>query len=907
MLDLDLQPRSQGEAFHGADPATVGKQARTDALAPSAMPSAPAAESSGGALDGSPPADLDPGEMAAPSAPGDVGEPSETDPSAGEELAAGLAADSGADSGGDEGGSVEEQAPAASPRRSTAAADSKDSEELDSADLPSAIDRHLASPPALGGQGKGENGAEGETLDAATPTHDLATTNAIAAAGVEGANQKVPHLDAIQQSFGPEHDLSNLRATVGGAAKPAADGIGGLHFAFGPQIAFGYAPSKKEAAHEVAHSLLQQYDEAPASGVTQDPASEERADKIAARVEAGEPVRDLLPAPRATRGARVVQRAAAPGQAFLGGDWLLMNEPGIVKDASGANLRSSPSDKAAFVHLGQNTKVQILKHNPKARWYAVVTATGNLGYVAEWLLFRNLPEPGADVYLIKKGDTPLEIARSHYGKNFDRWGQDLRFVVNALVYVNSKATHNGTGSSGLAKPGGVNESWLKAQASADTYIWLPSANYLNSIYEEVRKKGGGTGSISYDALAGVAGKLGDFSVIPSYVGGLAHGFLASIGDTIVGLFDLVKSIFTGEIIEQMKALWNTLSHLSLDAVKGALGDWWQSWSPRLTSDNGFVRGHAWGYLAGYLCGEIAMFALAGPALNAVKASKLATGLGKVISKVVPKLSEGMAKISKAGGAVVKSVNEAKASVLRRYGKAGTVISGTSKLDPALLALAKGDAVGLGKALAFYKDAAEIQRLLKSGRTLAQLNALADTSARFQTLLGAKYTQLMNEARTLLADPALHKTLAGLTQEEVAAMIGYTSSDYQILNSALRAKNKTELLRLAPYIDRASGGLSRLPNYVGVVYRGASPPASVVSQYVVGNVVEEAAYMSTSYIKGANFPGNVQYTILSKTGKQIDFLSMFKNEKEILFAPGSRFKVLDVTHTGGITHVKMSQL
>jgi hypothetical protein len=907
MREPDLATRPDSAALTTVAASSFGKQSLSERL-----PQSPeVAFEGGGSLEGTPPADIEgeqPASLAADTSAENQDEPSD---GAATELAEDLGAEpemstGGGGGGGDDSDESEPSQPAVRPATTSAAptpGTGPGTEE--EADLPAAIDRHLSAPPEVGGH-RSDAGASA-TADVGTPELDRDTTNTVAAAGVERANQPLPHLDQLQKAFGPEHDLSQLRASVG-VAKPQAESLGGLHFAFGPQIVFAHDPSIEESAHEATHALLHLKGHSPASDTKQDPAAEEHADRVAAKVRAGESVGALLPSAATSGGGdRVVQRKPSPGQAFLGADWLMMNEPGIVQDAAGANLRSAPSQNAAFVHLEQNTKVQILKHNSKARWYAVVTASGNLGYVADWLLFRNLPEPGTDVYLIKKGDTPLDIARSRYGKNFDRWGQDLRFVVNALVYVNSKAKHNGSGNSGLAKPGGVNESWLKAQAAADTYIWLPSANYLNSIYEEVRKKGGGTGSISYDTLAGVAGKLGEFSVIPSYVGGLAHGFLACIGDTIVGLFDLVKSIFTGEIIEQMKALWNALSKLGMDAIKGAVGDWWKSWEPRLTSDNPFVRGHAWGYLAGYLCGEIAMFALAGPALNALKASKLATGLGKVISRVVPKLSEGMAKISKAGGAVVKSVGEAKSAVLKRYGKAGTVISGTGKLDAKLLALAKGDAVGLGKALAFYKDAREIERLLKSGRTLAQLNALADTSARFQTLLGSKYAQLMTEARSLLADPALQKVLASLTPEEVAAMIGYTSSDYQLLNSALRAKNKAELLRLAPYIERANAGLSQLPNYVGVVYRGASPPASVVSQYVVGNVVEEAAYMSTSYIKGANFPGNVQYAIMSKTGKKIDFLSMFKGEKEILFAPGSRFKVLEVTHTGGVTHVKMSQL
>ena len=225
----------------------------------------------------------------------------------------------------------------------------------------------------------------------------------------------------------------------------------------------------------------------------------------------------------------------------------------------------------------------------------------------------------------------------------------------------------------------------------------------------------------------------------------------------------------------------------------------------------------------------------------------------------------------------------------------------------LLKLAKGDKAGLKKAIAFYKDAQEVERLLRSGRTLAQLNGLADSSTAFQHLMGKNYAPLMKDAAALLSDPALEASLSALTQEEIAAIIGYTGMDYSLLNSALRSNTAKRVQKLAPYIDRIKGGLSQLPDHVGVVYRGASPPADVVAKYVVGNVVEEAAFTSTSLAKGSAFQGKIQYTIVSKTGKKINFLSMFGNEGEVLFAPGARFKILEVTPVGRTTHVKMSQL
>jgi hypothetical protein len=422
------------------------------------------------------------------------------------------------------------------------------------------------------------------------------------------------------------------------------------------------------------------------------------------------------------------------GQDFLQAGWAQINQPGIVYDEAGANLRSAPAESSTYLTLAQNTKVQILKHNPETRWYAVVRDDGSLGYVADWLLWRHLPEENTGVYRIKKGDTPLTIARDHYAAHFDRWGQDLRFVVNALVYVNNKGTHNGVGSAGLMKKGGVTESWLRANATEDVFIWLPSADYLNTIYEEVRKHGGGTGSISFDAFAKVADHVGAFSLLPSYVGGLAHGFLQSLGDTVGGIFDLLKSVFTGEIIEDVKKLLEALKKLTIDDVVAALGSWAQSWAPRLTSESPFVRGHAWGYFAGYLCAEIAMFAVGGGALNALKASKLATKLGQLVARVAPKLTAAVSKVTAVGRVSVKVLGEAKDAVLKRFAVAADAVG-------EVMAKARFSSL-IKAATAAGVSAADANRLAKV------LNAAGISSKKVADWGAEAFTKLASSPRTL---------------------------------------------------------------------------------------------------------------------------------------------------------------
>lgn len=124
-----------------------------------------------------------------------------------------------------------------------------------------------------------------------------------AAAGIQGAGESLPHLDKIQASFGPQHDMSGVVAHVGGPAGNAAGSIGASAYATGNHVAFAQAPDLHTAAHEAAHVVQQQqgvqlYGGIGASG----DAYEQHADAVADRVIAGESAADLLGASASSAG-----------------------------------------------------------------------------------------------------------------------------------------------------------------------------------------------------------------------------------------------------------------------------------------------------------------------------------------------------------------------------------------------------------------------------------------------------------------------------------------------------------------------------------------------------------------------------------------------------------------------------
>jgi hypothetical protein len=116
----------------------------------------------------------------------------------------------------------------------------------------------------------------------------------IAGDGVADASEPLPHLAQIQAAFG-RHDVSRVRAAIGGRAGHAAARLGALAYATGNRVAFRSAPDPRLAAHEAAHVVQQRAGLALPGGVGRPGDPHERlADAVADAVVAGRSVEALL-------------------------------------------------------------------------------------------------------------------------------------------------------------------------------------------------------------------------------------------------------------------------------------------------------------------------------------------------------------------------------------------------------------------------------------------------------------------------------------------------------------------------------------------------------------------------------------------------------------------------------------
>jgi len=123
---------------------------------------------------------------------------------------------------------------------------------------------------------------------------DDARVREAAAEGLSGPSGPLPHVDRIQRSFG-RHDVTGVRAHVGGVAAQVSDQIGALAYAAGRQVAFRDSPDLHLAAHEAAHIIQQRAGVQLSGGVgaAGDP-YERHADAVADLVVAGHSAEALL-------------------------------------------------------------------------------------------------------------------------------------------------------------------------------------------------------------------------------------------------------------------------------------------------------------------------------------------------------------------------------------------------------------------------------------------------------------------------------------------------------------------------------------------------------------------------------------------------------------------------------------
>ncbi|WP_039828345.1 ADP-ribosyltransferase [Nocardia testacea] len=206
--------------------------------------------------------------------------------------------------------------------------------------------------------------------------------------------------------------------------------------------------------------------------------------------------------------------------------------------------------------------------------------------------------------------------------------------------------------------------------------------------------------------------------------------------------------------------------------------------------------------------------------------------------------------------------------------------------------------GFGAALATARGAAAVKKFAGPIRALV----VAFKSAKITKGVKTTHTPATHQP-TLAELAALKPTKAptkptaapktALTQDDHITINSYTGMGYRDLNQALRNPLTDPDAYTQQRIDALNQALGKLPDHQGPVVRHTNLPEQELAKYQPGQVVVETGFTSTTKNPngaGALFEGgsNVEFQIISKTGKDVSGLSKSPEEMEVLFRSGTPF-------------------
>ena len=164
-----------------------------------------------------------------------------------------------------------------------------------------------------------------------------------------------------------------------------------------------------------------------------------------------------------------------------------INQPGFIDTSDGANLRTGPAELGGSTVIDTPllpaTRVFVSGTHPTAPqwWYVTAFLTDRIvrGYVQQFRVNTELPEPLAKLHQVKPGDTAEKLAVQEFSASV-RDGHDLRYYENVLLFVNKQRGRIGiTGT--YQDPGLLGGGANNIQLVAGHRIWLVSPAYAHAV------------------------------------------------------------------------------------------------------------------------------------------------------------------------------------------------------------------------------------------------------------------------------------------------------------------------------------------------------------------------------------------------------------------------------------------
>ncbi|WP_063058972.1 ADP-ribosyltransferase [Nocardia sienata] len=206
--------------------------------------------------------------------------------------------------------------------------------------------------------------------------------------------------------------------------------------------------------------------------------------------------------------------------------------------------------------------------------------------------------------------------------------------------------------------------------------------------------------------------------------------------------------------------------------------------------------------------------------------------------------------------------------------------------------------GFGAALATARGAAAVKKFAGPIRSLVVMFKNAKITK------GVKPTNAPAKHQPTLAELAARKPATtptkptstvtnALTEDDHIAINSYSGQAYQFMNAYLRNPLAPDDPYINSRVKALDEALGKLPNYEGPVVRHTNLPPEVLDKYVPNHTVIEDGFFSTSRNPNGASPmfengAEVEFQVLSKTGKDVSAYSKEPQEMEVLFPSETPF-------------------
>ena len=316
----------------------------------------------------------------------------------------------------------------------------------------------------------------------------------------------------------------------------------------------------------------------------------------------------------------------------------------------GLKLRHKPATTDQFIdRVVYDTTIFIKAYDNQGGWVYIVSMNGKAGWINKDFVAWPLPDPDSNLHHIT--ELNLEsILKEKYSSYPTKSGDDLRGLATAILIANE-------GRKGLKIDWNKLDESLWANwfvNSVDPWnsinrvvyqsvdiktghnIWLPSIGYVNHLKESgaVLTRPEFINTL-IDVGKGVSG----------FVAGIFEGFFGGIIDALEGIWELGKSIIdtvgkviTGEILNDINALYDFFKDLSWDkakeignAILSGIWDGFTDFKKKWENPDIFEKWRFIGDLVGTILLEVLV------AIFTAGAGNVAKWIGK-LGKIAPKLT-----------------------------------------------------------------------------------------------------------------------------------------------------------------------------------------------------------------------------------------------------------------------------